>query len=90
MQEPQILSIFEELFVHNLLRKLPIPKERVIPNGDSLSCAEGSTCPPVGITRYGVVRREFVKNLLARKQAPKGWQYVPVHAIAHHPETASG
>lgn len=38
----------------------------------------------------GVVRREFVKNLLARKQAPKGWQYFTVHAITHHPETASG
>jgi ParB family chromosome partitioning protein len=37
-----------------------------------------------------VVRREFVKNLLAKKQAPKGWQYFTVHAITHHPETASG
>jgi ParB family chromosome partitioning protein len=27
------------------------------------------------------VRREWVKNLLARKQAPKGWQYFTVHAI---------
>jgi ParB family chromosome partitioning protein len=36
------------------------------------------------------VRREFVKNLLAKKQAPKGWQYFTVHAITHHPETASG
>jgi ParB family chromosome partitioning protein len=36
------------------------------------------------------VRRDFVKNLLARKQAPKGWQYFTVHAITHHPETASG
>ena len=36
------------------------------------------------------VRREFVKTLLARKQAPKGWQYFTVHAITHHPETASG
>lgn len=36
------------------------------------------------------VRREFVKALLARKQAPKGWQYFTVHAITHHPETASG
>jgi ParB family chromosome partitioning protein len=36
------------------------------------------------------VRREFVKTLLARKQAPKGWQYVTVHAITHHSETASG
>jgi hypothetical protein len=26
-------------------------KDRVAPNGDSLSCAEGSTCPPVGTTR---------------------------------------
>jgi len=38
----------------------------------------------------GFVRREFVKNLLARKHAPKGWQYFTVHAITHHPETASG
>ncbi|TJY66302.1 ParB/RepB/Spo0J family partition protein [Arthrobacter sp. CAU 1506] len=38
----------------------------------------------------GFVRREFVRNLLARKQAPKGWQYFTVHAITHHPETASG
>ena len=37
----------------------------------------------------GVVRREVVKNLLARKQAPRGWQYFTVHAITH-PETASG
>ncbi|MFE4835317.1 ParB/RepB/Spo0J family partition protein [Arthrobacter sp. NPDC056691] len=36
------------------------------------------------------VRREFVKSLLARKQAPKGWQYFTVHAITHHSETASG
>ena len=36
------------------------------------------------------VRREFVKSLLARKTAPKGWQYFTVHAITHHPETASG
>jgi ParB family chromosome partitioning protein len=36
------------------------------------------------------VRREFVKGLLARKQAPKGWQYFTVHAITHHSETASG
>jgi len=36
------------------------------------------------------VRREFVKNLLSRKQAPKGWQYFTVHAITHHPETATG
>ncbi|MDE8669939.1 ParB/RepB/Spo0J family partition protein [Pseudarthrobacter sp. H3Y2-7] len=36
------------------------------------------------------VRRHFVKSLLARKQAPKGWQYFTVHAITHHPETASG
>jgi ParB family chromosome partitioning protein len=36
------------------------------------------------------VRREFVKSLLARKQAPKGWQYFTVHAITHHAETASG
>jgi len=36
------------------------------------------------------VRREFVRSLLARKQAPKGWQYFTVHAITHHSETASG
>jgi hypothetical protein len=36
------------------------------------------------------VRREWVKTLLARKQAPKGWQYFTVHAITHHSETASG
>ncbi|AOY71311.1 hypothetical protein ARZXY2_1766 [Arthrobacter sp. ZXY-2] len=35
------------------------------------------------------VRREFVKTLLAKKQAPKGWQYFTVHAITHHPETTS-
>jgi ParB family chromosome partitioning protein len=35
------------------------------------------------------VRREFVKTLLARKQAPKGWQYFTLHAITHHSETAS-
>jgi hypothetical protein len=27
------------------------------------------------------VRREFVKTLLSRKTAPKGWQYFTVHAI---------
>jgi ParB family chromosome partitioning protein len=37
-----------------------------------------------------VVRREFVKTLLAKMQAPKGWQHFTVHAITHHPETASG
>lgn len=37
-----------------------------------------------------VVRREWVRNLLAKKQAPKGWQYFTVHAITHHSETASG
>lgn len=37
-----------------------------------------------------VVRREFVTGLLAKKQAPKGWQYFTVHAITHHPATASG
>jgi ParB family chromosome partitioning protein len=37
-----------------------------------------------------VVRRDFVTSLLAKKQAPKGWQYFTVHAITHHPETASG
>jgi hypothetical protein len=31
-----------------------------------------------------------VKTLLSRKTAPKGWQYFNVHAITHHPETASG
>jgi ParB family chromosome partitioning protein len=36
------------------------------------------------------VRREFVRTLLSRKQAPKGWQYFTVHAITHHSETASG
>jgi ParB family chromosome partitioning protein len=36
------------------------------------------------------VRREFVKTLLSRKQAPKGWQYFTVHAITHHSKTASG
>lgn len=38
----------------------------------------------------GVVRREFIKTLLSRKTAPKGWQYFSVHAITHHSETASG
>lgn len=37
-----------------------------------------------------VVRREFVKSLLAKKQPPKGWQHFTVHAITHDPETASG
>ncbi len=37
-----------------------------------------------------VVRREFVKSLLAKKQAPKGWQYFTVHALTHHSEVASG
>ncbi|MDP9890010.1 ParB family chromosome partitioning protein [Arthrobacter oryzae] len=37
-----------------------------------------------------VVRREWVTALLAKKQAPKGWQYFTVHAITHHPEVASG
>jgi ParB family transcriptional regulator, chromosome partitioning protein len=36
------------------------------------------------------VRREWVKTLLSRKAAPKGWQHFTVHAITHHPETASG
>jgi ParB family chromosome partitioning protein len=36
------------------------------------------------------VRRQFVKTLLAKKQAPKEWQYFTVHAITHHSETASG
>ncbi|MFF1254960.1 ParB/RepB/Spo0J family partition protein [Pseudarthrobacter sp. NPDC058329] len=36
------------------------------------------------------VRRGFVKTLLSKKQAPKGWQYFTVHAITHHSETASG
>lgn len=36
------------------------------------------------------VRREWVKNLLAKKQTPKGWQYFTLQAITHHPETASG
>ncbi|WP_400160391.1 ParB/RepB/Spo0J family partition protein [Arthrobacter sp. BPSS-3] len=38
----------------------------------------------------GVVRREFIKTLLSRKTAPKGWQYFTVHAITHYSETASG
>ncbi|MGY4542508.1 ParB family chromosome partitioning protein [Arthrobacter sp. UYNi723] len=36
------------------------------------------------------VRREWVASLLAKKQAPKGWQYFTVHAITHHSEVASG
>jgi ParB family chromosome partitioning protein len=36
------------------------------------------------------VRRGFVKTLLSKKQAPKGWQYFTVHAITQHSETASG
>ena len=36
------------------------------------------------------VRREWVTALLAKKQAPKGWQYFTVHAITHHPEVTSG
>ncbi|WP_314326274.1 ParB/RepB/Spo0J family partition protein [Paenarthrobacter ilicis] len=36
------------------------------------------------------VRRDWVTALLAKKQAPKGWQYFTVHAITHHPEVASG
>jgi hypothetical protein len=31
-----------------------------------------------------------VKTLLTKKRAPKGWQHFTVHAITHHPETASG
>lgn len=31
-----------------------------------------------------------MKTLLAKKQAPKGWQYFTVHALTHHSETASG
>ncbi|MFE4080299.1 ParB/RepB/Spo0J family partition protein [Paenarthrobacter sp. YIM B13468] len=34
------------------------------------------------------VRREFVKTLLTKKQAPKGWQYFTVHAITHHTDVA--
>ena len=34
------------------------------------------------------VRREFVKNLLVKKQAPKGWQYFTAHALTHHPDIA--
>lgn len=34
------------------------------------------------------VRREFVKILLTKKQAPKGWQYFTIHALTHHSETA--
>lgn len=37
-----------------------------------------------------MVRREWVKNLLAKKQAPKGWQYFTAYALTHHPETVSG
>ncbi|WP_144663193.1 ParB/RepB/Spo0J family partition protein [Paenarthrobacter nicotinovorans] len=37
-----------------------------------------------------IVRREFVRNLLAKKQAPKGWQHFTAYALTHHPETASG
>lgn len=36
------------------------------------------------------VRRDWVRTLLARKSAPKGWQYFTVHALTHYPETASG
>ncbi|MDJ0321983.1 ParB/RepB/Spo0J family partition protein [Pseudarthrobacter sp. PS3-L1] len=36
------------------------------------------------------VRREWVTSLLAKKQAPKGWQYFTIHAITHHSEVASG
>jgi ParB family chromosome partitioning protein len=34
------------------------------------------------------VRREWVTALLAKKQAPKGWQYFTVHAITHHSEVS--
>ena len=34
------------------------------------------------------VRLEFVKTLLAKKQAPKGWQYFTAHALTHHPDIA--
>ena len=37
-----------------------------------------------------IVRREFVRNLLSKKQAPKGWQHFTAYALTHHPETASG
>ena len=43
-----------------------------------------------GMESAAKVRREFVKTLLSRKTAPKGWQYFTVHAITHDPETASG
>ncbi|MET3176391.1 UNVERIFIED_ORG: ParB family chromosome partitioning protein [Arthrobacter sp. UYCu721] len=36
------------------------------------------------------VRRDWVASLLAKKQAPKGWQYFTVHAITHHSEVAGG
>ncbi|MDQ0241867.1 hypothetical protein J2S94_003978 [Arthrobacter bambusae] len=36
------------------------------------------------------MRRDWIKTLLARKTAPKGWQYFTVHAITHHPEVISG
>lgn len=42
------------------------------------------------MTAATTVRRAWVKSLLAKKQAPKGWQYFTVHAITHHSETASG
>ena len=32
------------------------------------------------------VRREWVKTLLSRKTAPKGWQYFVLHAITQHSE----
>ncbi|WP_346762976.1 hypothetical protein [Arthrobacter sp. Soil736] len=36
------------------------------------------------------VRREWVKTLLARNQAPKRRKDFTVHASTHHSETASG
>lgn len=36
------------------------------------------------------VRRDFVRSLLAKKQAPKGWQQFTAYALTHHPVVASG
>jgi ParB family chromosome partitioning protein len=37
-----------------------------------------------------IVRRDFIRSLLAKKQAPKSWQYFTVRALTHHSEVASG
>ncbi|CAH0200648.1 hypothetical protein SRABI26_01907 [Arthrobacter sp. Bi26] len=52
-----------------------------------LSLVKICTCK---VQRSDQGRREFVKTLLSRKAAPKGWQHFTVHAITHDPETASG